>query len=77
MVGGTIFRRNVICVRFPESWSSTSLASTAVPKTAREKFVLDRAFPLIDDLREISRVLVLNLSGEHGGPKNRKGEVCP
>ncbi len=27
--------------------------------------------------REISRVLVLNLSGKRGGSKNRRGEVCP
>jgi hypothetical protein len=32
MVGGTIFHRNVICVRFPEPWSSTSLAKQAVQK---------------------------------------------
>jgi hypothetical protein len=35
-------------VRFPESWSSTSLAKNAVLGTAEEIFVLDNAFALID-----------------------------
>jgi hypothetical protein len=35
-------------VRFPESWSSTSLVNSAVRKTAREKFALDTAFALIE-----------------------------
>ena len=48
MVGGTVFQRNVICVRFPESCSSASLANAAARKTAQEKFVLDTAFPLIE-----------------------------
>src|ERR1700731_4209640 len=32
MVGGTTFHREVISVRFPEPWSSTSLAKTTVLK---------------------------------------------
>jgi hypothetical protein len=48
MVGGTIFHREMICVRFPESWSSTSLATKAVPGTAQGIFVLDTAFVLIE-----------------------------
>ena len=48
MVGGTTFHREVISVRFPEPWSSTSLAKTRCSKTPREKFVLDRAFALIE-----------------------------
>ena len=35
-------------VRFPESWSSTSLAKNAVLGTAKEIFVLDNAFALIE-----------------------------
>jgi hypothetical protein len=35
-------------VRFPESWSSTSLAKNAVLGTAEEIFVLDNAFALIE-----------------------------
>src|ERR1700722_9746872 len=32
MVGGTTFHREVISVRFPEPWSSTSLVKTTVLK---------------------------------------------
>jgi hypothetical protein len=35
-------------VRFPESWSSTSLAKKAVLGTAQDTFVLDSAFALIE-----------------------------
>ena len=35
-------------MRFPESWSSTSLAKNAVLGTAEEIFVLDNAFALIE-----------------------------
>ena len=35
-------------MRFPEPWSSTSLANQTVLKTPREKFVLDRAFAPIE-----------------------------
>jgi len=48
MVGGTIFHRRVIQVRFPESWSSTSLARKRCSKHRQEIFVLDNAFALIE-----------------------------
>ena len=48
MVGGTTFHREMISMRFLEPWSSTSLARTTVLKHRREKFVLDRAFALIE-----------------------------
>jgi hypothetical protein len=52
MVGGTIFGRGsppqVISVRFPESWSSTSLAKKRCQKHRQDIFVLDTAFALID-----------------------------
>jgi hypothetical protein len=35
-------------VRFPEPWSSTSLAKQAVLGTARDIFALDSAFALIE-----------------------------
>jgi len=35
-------------VRFPEPWSSTSLAKQAVLGTAQDIFVLDSAFALIE-----------------------------
>jgi hypothetical protein len=35
-------------VRFPESWSSTSLAKKRCLGTAQDKFALDRAFSLIE-----------------------------
>jgi hypothetical protein len=35
-------------VRFPESWSSTSLAKQTVQKHRQDIFVLDRAFALIE-----------------------------
>jgi hypothetical protein len=38
----------VIRVRFPESWSSTSLAKKAVPRHCTGYFRLDRAFSLIE-----------------------------
>jgi len=47
-------------VRFPESWSSTSLAKNAVLGTAEEIFVLDNAFALID-------AIVFTILRLHGG----------
>src|ERR1700685_185621 len=38
----------VIGVRFPESWSSTSLAKKRCQKHRQDIFVLDTAFTLID-----------------------------
>jgi hypothetical protein len=35
-------------VRFPESWSATSLAKKRCLGTAQDKFALDRAFSLIE-----------------------------
>ncbi len=35
-------------MRFPESWSSTSLGKQTVPKTPQDIFVLDTAFTLIE-----------------------------
>jgi len=38
----------VIGVRFPESWSSTSLAKKRCQKHRQDSFVLDTAFTLIE-----------------------------
>jgi plasmid stabilization system protein ParE len=35
-------------VRFPESWSSTSLAKKRCSRTAQDHYALDRAFALIE-----------------------------
>jgi hypothetical protein len=44
-------------VRFPESWSSTSLAKKRCLGTAQDKFALDRAFSLIEGHpRELKRL---------------------
>ena len=48
MVGGTIFHRKVISVRFPEPWSSTSLANQRCLRTAQDNYALDRTFALIE-----------------------------
>jgi transposase len=38
----------VIGVRFPESWSSTSLAKKRCSRTAQDNYALDSAFALIE-----------------------------
>jgi hypothetical protein len=48
MVGGTRFHRSVIRMRFPESWSSTSLAKKRCLCTAPDNYALDSAFALIE-----------------------------
>src|SRR5947208_13877152 len=50
-------------MRFPESWSSTSLAKNAVLGTAEEIFVLDNAFALLE--------------GTPRGRNKRAATACP
>ena len=50
----------MIGVRFPEPWSSTSLAKNAVLTHCQEKFVLDRALTLIEGHPELLRATRVN-----------------